>query len=66
MGAPFIIANFTLEQLIRGEGESVESMIGNYLFKVNGVIFSLLAAEAISFVTGLALYQIEKVRTIRK
>ena len=28
MGAPFIIANFTLEQLIRGEGESVQSMIG--------------------------------------
>ncbi|HBF0727312.1 TPA: MATE family efflux transporter [Clostridioides difficile] len=28
MGAPFIIANFTLEQLIRGDGKSVESMIG--------------------------------------
>lgn len=28
MGAPFIIANFTLEQLVRGDGESVESMIG--------------------------------------
>ena len=28
MGAPFIVANFTLEQLIRGDGESVESMIG--------------------------------------
>lgn len=41
-------------------------ILGNYLFKVNGVIFSLLAAEVISFVTGLALYQIEKVRTIRK
>lgn len=41
-------------------------MLGNYLFKVNGVIFSLLAAEAISFVTGLALYQIEKVRASRK
>ena len=28
MGAPFIISNFTLEQLIRGDGESVQSMIG--------------------------------------
>lgn len=28
IGAPFIVANFTLEQLIRGDGESVESMIG--------------------------------------
>lgn len=28
IGAPFVIANFTLEQLIRGDGESVESMIG--------------------------------------
>ena len=35
-------------------------MLENYLFKVNGVIFSLLATEAISFVTELALYQIEK------
>lgn len=28
MGAPFIISNFALEQLIRGDGESVESMFG--------------------------------------
>lgn len=28
IGAPFIVTNFTLEQLIRGDGESVESMIG--------------------------------------
>ena len=28
IGAPFIIANFTLEQMIRGEGKSVQSMIG--------------------------------------
>lgn len=28
IGAPCIVANFTLEQLIRGDGESVESMIG--------------------------------------
>ena len=28
IGAPFIVANFTLEQMIRGEGESVQSMIG--------------------------------------
>ena len=31
LGAPFIIANFTLEQLIRGDGKSVESMIGMIL-----------------------------------
>lgn len=31
LGAPFIIANFTLEQLIRGEGESVQSMVGMFL-----------------------------------
>ena len=35
-------------------------VFGNYLFKVNGVIFSLLAAEAISCITGLALYKIRK------
>lgn len=28
MSAPFIISNFALEQLIRGDGESVESMVG--------------------------------------
>ena len=28
IGTPFIIANFTLEQLIRGDGKSVESMVG--------------------------------------
>lgn len=39
---------------------------GNYLFEVNGVIFALLVSEAISCLTGLALYQIEKVRTVRK
>lgn len=33
---------------------------GNYLFKVNGVIFSLLVAEAISCLTGLVLYKIRK------
>lgn len=30
-------------------------IIGNYLFKVNGVIFSLIIAEAISFVTGAVM-----------
>lgn len=39
---------------------------GNYLFKVNGVIFSLLAAEAISCITGLVLYKIEKAKDIGK
>ena len=32
----------------------------NYLFKVDGVIFSLLIAEAISCITGFVLYKIEK------
>ena len=44
--------------------------IGNLFGTGGSTLFSrllgLLAAEAISFVTGLALYQIEKVRTIRK
>ena len=31
IGAPVIISNFTLEQLIRGDGESVQSMIGMIL-----------------------------------
>ncbi len=37
-------------------------LFGNYLFKVNGVIFSLLAAEAISCITGLVLYKIKNQR----
>lgn len=41
-------------------------VFGNYLFKVNGVIFSLLAAEAISCITGLILYKIEKAKEIGK
>lgn len=28
IGSPFIVANFTLEQLIRGDGKSVDSMVG--------------------------------------
>lgn len=35
-------------------------ILGNYLFKVDGVIFSLLVAEAVSCLTGLVLYQFEK------
>ena len=31
MGAPFVVANFTLEQLIRGDGDSVQSMVGMML-----------------------------------
>lgn len=38
-------------------------VIGNNLFQVNGVIFSLLAAEAISCITGLVLYQFSKTKT---
>ena len=37
-------------------------VFGNYLFKVNGVIFSLLVAEAISCITGFVLYKIEKAK----
>ncbi len=39
MGAPFIITNFTLEQLIRGDGESVESMIGMMISVGTNIIF---------------------------
>lgn len=35
-------------------------IFGNYLFKMNGVIFSLLVAEAISCITGLVLYKLKK------
>ncbi|WP_290137679.1 MATE family efflux transporter [uncultured Dubosiella sp.] len=31
LGAPLIVANFTLEQLVRGNGESIHSMIGMIL-----------------------------------
>ena len=31
MGAPFVVVNFTLEQLIRGDGDSVQSMVGMML-----------------------------------
>ena len=41
-------------------------VFGNYLFKVNGVIFSLLVAEAISCITGLVLYKIEKAKETSK
>ncbi len=41
-------------------------IFGNYFFRVNGVIFSLLVAEAISCITGLALYKIEKTKEIGK
>lgn len=39
-------------------------ILGNYLFKVDGVIFSLLVAEAVSCLTGLVLYQFEKGRKV--
>ena len=35
-------------------------ILGNHFFKVNGVIFSLLVAEAISCVTGFVLYKLKK------
>ncbi|MCU6005263.1 MATE family efflux transporter, partial [Clostridioides difficile] len=35
-------------------------IFGNYLFKMNGVIFSLLVAEAISCITGIVLYKLKK------
>ena len=38
LGSPFIVANFTLEQLIRGEGESVQSMIGMLLSVCTNII----------------------------
>lgn len=38
--------------------------IGNYFFKLNGVIFSLLIAEAISFFTGIALYTLERKKAL--
>lgn len=41
-------------------------VFGNYLFKVNGVIFSLLVAEAISCITGFVLYKIEKAKETSK
>lgn len=84
IGAPFIVANFTLEQMIRGEGESMLKeifsvgfsamilavimsvvrglilipviIVGNWLFQLNGVIFSLLVSEAVSCITGCVIY----------
>ncbi|WFM80926.1 MATE family efflux transporter [Streptococcus ruminicola] len=38
LGSPFVIANFTLEQLIRGEGESVQSMIGMVISVVLNIV----------------------------
>lgn len=40
-------------------------IFGNYLFKVNGVIFSLLIAEAISCITGFILYKLEKAKSLK-
>lgn len=38
VGAPFIVANFTLEQLVRGDGESVESMIGMVISVATNIV----------------------------
>ena len=40
-------------------------VFGNYLFKVDGVIFSLLIAEAISCITGFVLYKLKKVKSLK-
>ena len=56
-GVPAIIMSVT-----RGLILIPSIIIGNYIFKVDGVIFSLLIAEAISFITGFVLYQIDKIK----
>lgn len=32
ISGPFVIANFTLAQMVRGEGAATESMIGTFLW----------------------------------
>lgn len=56
-GVPAIIMSVT-----RGLILIPSIIIGNCIFKVDGVIFSLLIAEAISFITGFVLYQIDKIK----
>lgn len=51
-GTPAVIMS-----VMRGLILIPEIVLGNYLFKVNGVIFSLLVAEIISCITGFILYK---------
>ena len=38
LGSPFVVANFTLAQMVRGEGASTESMIGMIISVVTNII----------------------------
>lgn len=60
-GAPAVIMS-----VMRGLILIPAIIFGNYFFKVNGVIFSLLVAEAISFITGLVLYNGSSFRLLAK
>lgn len=56
IGSPFVIANFTLEQLIRGEGASITSMLGMVLsIVVNILLDPLLIFMFRMGVSGAAL-----------
>lgn len=37
--SPFIVTNFTLEQLIRGDGRSIDSMVGMVVSVAVNIIF---------------------------
>lgn len=51
IGAPFVVANFTLEQLIRGNGDSIESMIG----MVISVMLNIILDPILIFTCQLGL-----------
>lgn len=56
IGAPFIVANFALEQLIRGDGESVESMIGMMISVGTNIILDPVMMFGLGFgISGAAI-----------
>lgn len=57
-GAPAVIMS-----VMRGLILIPAIALGNCLFQVDGVIFSLLIAEAISCMTGFVLYTMERTKT---
>lgn len=56
IGTPFLVANFTLEQIIRGEGAAKESMYGMLIGTMTNLIFDVLLILILNLnVIGAAL-----------
>jgi putative MATE family efflux protein len=56
IGTPFLVANFTLEQIVRGEGAAKESMYGMLIGTITNLIFDVLLILVLNLnVIGAAL-----------